>query len=317
MNEKIVKEIIPTLSFKFPYTAEDFCKNMYLENYHSHKCGSNAMTQDSPTFLMDYVKRIKEFQGKCLYTMEHGWQGLWPKAYNLCEQNDLRFIYGTEAYWVKDRHEQDKTNCHIIIHAVNDHGRKDINYALSIANIDGYYYKPRIDLDLLLQIPKENVIVTSACIAGWLYPDAEEIWYKVAQHFDNHFFLELQPHYTEKQQKLNEKIIAMSRRENIDIICGLDSHYIYPEDSKIRDQILEYKNIHYDNEEGWYMDYPSTEEVVARFKKQGVLSETEIIRAIMNTNIFTSETVEDIVLDRSFKIPTVYPNKTYDEKCKI
>ena len=316
-DKTIVSKIIPTLNFKFPYETDDFCKNMYLENYHSHKYGSNTMTQDSPTSLEDYVQRIKEFNGKCLYTMEHGWQGLWPKAYNLSEQNDLKFIYGTEAYWVKDRHESDKTNCHMVIHATCDEGRKDINYALSMANIDGYYYKPRIDLDLLFQIPKKNVITTSGCVTGWIYKDAEDIWKRVHDYFGNNFFLEVQNPNTDKQKRLNEKILRMAEREGIQIICGLDSHYIHPEDSELRDQILAYKNIHYEDEEGWYMDYPSTEEVVRRFIEQGVLSEEEITRAIMNTNIFASDYVEKIVLNRDFKIPTVYPDKTYEEKCKI
>lgn len=316
-DKTIVSKIIPTLNFKFPYETDDFCKNMYLENYHSHKYASNAMTQDSPASLEDYVQRTKEFNGKCLYTMEHGWQGLWPKAYNLSEQNDLKFIYGTEAYWVKDRHESDKTNCHMVIHATCDEGRKDINYALSMANIDGYYYKPRIDLDLLFQIPKKNVITTSGCVAGWIYKDAEDIWKRVHDYFGNNFFLEVQNHNTDKQKRLNEKILRMAEREGIQIICGLDSHYIHPEDSELRDQILAYKNIHYEDEEGWYMDYPSTEEVVRRFIEQGVLSEEEITRAIMNTNIFASDYVEKIVLNRDFKIPTVYPDKTYEEKCKI
>ena len=316
-DKTIVSKIIPTLNFRFPYSVDDFCNNMYLENYHSHKYGSNAITQDSPTSLEDYVQRIKEFNGKCLYTMEHGWQGLWPKAYNLSEQNDLKFIYGTEAYWVKDRHESDKTNCHMVIHATCDEGRKDINYALSVANIDGYYYKPRIDLDLLFQIPKKNVIVTSACFTGWLYEDAEDIWKKVHDYFGNNFFLEVQNNNTDKQKKLNEKILRIAEREGIQIICGLDSHYIHPEDSELRDQILAYKNIHYEDEEGWYMDYPSTEEVIRRFMEQGVLSEEEITRAIMNTNIFASDYVEKIVLNRDFKIPTVYLDKTYEEKCKI
>ena len=57
----------------------------------------------------------------------------------------------------------------MVIAAKNAEGREDINYALSIANEDGYYYKPRIDLDLLFNIPKDNVIVTSACISGWNY----------------------------------------------------------------------------------------------------------------------------------------------------
>lgn len=82
----------------------------------------------------------------------------------------------------------------------NAEGRRDINFALSMANIDGYYYKPRIDLELLFNIPKDNVIITSACLAGWNYEDAEEVWLKVHKYFGDNFFLEVQYHNTDKQK---------------------------------------------------------------------------------------------------------------------
>ena len=204
----------------------------------------------------------------------------------------------------------------MIVAAKNSEGRGDINFALSIANEDGYYYKPRIDLELLFNIPKDNVIVTSACVAGWNYEDAEDIWIKIHNYFGDNFFLEVQYHNTEKQKKLNEKILRIARENNIQIICGLDSHYVKDENSVKRDQILKYKNVNYPDEDGWYMDYPDTQTVIKRFKEQGVLSDEEIFRAIMNTNVFVSE-CEEIVLDRTFKIPSVYKGKTYDEKCKI
>ncbi len=316
-DKKIVESIIPTLNFKFPYTVDDFCENMYLENYHCHRYDSNVSTPDSPTSPEEYVERIKQLGSKCLYTMEHGWQGTWYSAYDLAQDNDLRYIFGTEAYWVKDRHENDKTNCHIIIHALNDEGRKEINYALSMANIDGYYYKPRVDLELIMAFNPENVIITSACISGWNYKDAEDIWISISKRFKNHFFLEVQYHNTEPQKELNKKILRIAKENNIQIISGLDSHYIYEKDDIRRNQILEYKTISYPQEDGWYLDYPDTQTIYYRFVEQGVLSEEEIIRAIMNTNIFASDEVTDIVFDKSFKIPTLYPNLSYEEKCKI
>lgn len=200
--------------------------------------------------------------------------------------------------------------------AKNAEGREDINYALSIANEDGYYYKPRIDLELLFNIPKDNVIVTSACISGWNYEDAEEIWLKIHDYFGDNFFLEIQYHNTEKQKRLNERILSLAKKHNIQIICGLDSHYVKDENSVKRDQILKYKDISYPDEYGWYMDYPDTKTVICRLKEQGVLSDEEIMRSIMNTNIFVSE-CDEIVLDRTFKIPSVYKGKTYEEKCRV
>ena len=304
------------MNFKFPYSAEEYAKYLYLENYHCHKDFSNTSTPDCAESIENYAKRVHEFNAKCLFSGEHGSQGNQFQVYKVAESEKLKYIHSSEVYWVKNRLEKDRANCHMIVAAKNSEGRGDINFALSIANEDGYYYKPRIDLELLFNIPKDNVIVTSACVAGWNYEDAEDIWIKIHNYFGDNFFLEVQYHNTEKQKKLNEKILRIARENNIQIICGLDSHYVKDENSVKRDQILKYKNVNYPDEDGWYMDYPDTQTVIKRFKEQGVLSDEEIFRAIMNTNVFVSE-CEEIVLDRTFKIPSVYKGKTYDEKCKI
>lgn len=313
---ELIKKIIPTLTFKFPYSPEEYEKNLYLENYHCHKDFSNTSTPDCAESINAYAERIHEFGAKCLYSGEHGSQGNQFQVYKVAESEHLKYIHSSEVYWVKDRKEKDRANCHMIIAAKNAEGRGDINFALSMANIDGYYYKPRIDLELLFNIPKDNVIVTSACVAGWNYEDAEDIWLKVHKYFGNNFFLEVQYHNTDKQKELNKKILRIAKEHNIQIICGLDSHYVKDENSIKRDQILKYKNINYPDEEGWYLDYPDTKTVIKRFEEQGVLSREEIYRAIMNTNVFVTE-CEEIVLDRKFKIPSVYKGKTYKEKCKI
>lgn len=304
------------MNFKFPYSAEEYAKYLYLENYHCHKDFSNTSTPDCAESIENYAKRVHEFNTKCLFSGEHGSQGNQFQVYKVAENEKLKYVHSSEVYWVKDRLEKDRANCHMIITAKNAEGRGDINFALSIANEDGYYYKPRIDLELLFNIPKDNVIVTSACVAGWNYEDAEDIWIKIHKYFGKNFFLEVQYHNTDKQKKLNEKILRIARENGIQIICGLDSHYVKEENSVKRDQILKYKNVNYPDEDGWYMDYPDTRTVIKRFKEQGVLSDEEILRAIMNTNIFVSE-CEEIVLDRTFKIPSVYKGKTYEEKCKI
>lgn len=317
MNYKnLIEKIIPTLTFKFPYSVDDYAENLYLENYHCHKDFSNVSTADCAESIENYANRIHQFGTKCLFSGDHGSQGNQFYVYKVAENEKLKYIHSCEAYWVKDRKEKDRANCHMVIAAKNAEGREDINYALSIANEDGYYYKPRIDLDLLFNIPKDNVIVTSACISGWNYEDAEEIWLKIHDYFGDNFFLEIQYHNTEKQKRLNERILSLAKKHNIQIICGLDSHYVKDENSVKRDQILKYKDISYPDEYGWYMDYPDTKTVICRLKEQGVLSDEKIMRSIMNTNIFVSE-CDEIVLDRTFKIPSVYKGKTYEEKCRV
>lgn len=315
-RNKLIEEIIPTLNFKFPYEINDYCENLYFENYHCHKDFSNPTIADSGESIENYADRCHELKAKCLFSGEHGNQGNHFHVYTVAEKEKLKYRHSTEAYWVKDRHEKDRTNCHIVLVAKNAEGRRDINYALSMANIDGYYYRPRIDLELLMNTPKDNVIVTSACIAGWWYDDASDVWLKIHEHFQDNFFFEVQTNNTDPQKRLNERILRLSEKNGIDIIAGLDSHYINDVGEVKRDQILKYKKVTYPEEQGWFMDYPDMLTGLERFANQNVLDEKLALRAFMNTNVFVNE-CEEIVLDRSFKIPSMYKDKTYKEKCKI
>lgn len=338
ITEKKIESLIKKLRFKFPYSAKDYFENMYFENYHCHTDFSNTSTPDSGELLDGYVNRIKKLNGKCLYSGEHGSQGNWLYVYKTAEENSLKYRHSAEAYWVKDRLKEytkydeegnpakdakgkikkskDSSNCHIMIISKNNEGKGDLNYALSIANEDGHYHKARIDMELLLNIPKDNVIVTTACLAGWKYEDAEDCWLKLAKHFGDNFFVELQYHDTDKQRATNKRALDFAKKHNLQIICGLDSHYIDDKSSIKRDQILKYKKVKYPEEDGWYLDYPDVEEIIKRFEKQGVLTDDEILISIMNTNVFVNG-CEEIKLDRSFKIPSIYKDKTYKEKCKI
>lgn len=311
-----VQSVIDRLRFPFPYTTEDWVKNLYMENYHCHKDFSNLNIIDCAESIENYAARTKEYGGKCLFSGEHGSQGNQFHVYKVAEQNGLKYRHSCEAYWVRNRHEKDRTNCHMMIVAKNPEGRKDLNYILSVANEDSYYYQPRIDLELLLSVKPENFIISSSCVAGWRYEDADELWLKIAKHFGNNFFVEVQNHNTNKQKKLNAHLVEFAKENNLQLICGLDSHYVLEENRAKREWIQKYKKIEYNSDEdGWYMDYPDTSEVIRRFEHQGVLSEAEILEAILNTNIFVNE-CEEIEFDRHFKIPNIYPELDYEGRVK-
>lgn len=289
-----------------------------MQNYHRHSCGSNKFTPDSTVFNEDYAKRAKELGHKIISSVEHGWQGKYHEVYNLSKKYDLKFIFGTEAYWVKDRTSTDKSNCHIILLAKNETGRQDINEILSIANETGYYYKPRIDLDILLGLNPGNIFITTACVAFWQYEDIEDIVLKLQERFRDDFMLEIQYHNTESQKKLNKRIKDMSSGYGIPMIVGLDSHYIYGEQATDREEYLLSHKIHYDDEDGWYMDYPSDEEVVKRFLEQGVFSNDEIKQAMNNSDIVLDfQDYDSPVFTHDRKLPTILKGKTQKEKNKV
>ena len=296
-------------------------------NYHKHTSLSNRYMKDSPVLPIDYWNELKQRYGDkpCIYTtVEHGWAGNYFKQYDDLEKynkkngTNIQWVYGCEAYWVKNRHEQDRSNCHIVLLALTDKGRRAINKAVSIANKDGYYYgRPRIDMELLLGLPPDDVMVTTACVAFWnKYDDIDAIVMLLSQHFP-HFYLEVQPHDTDKQRDINRHIIELSNAYDIPIIAGCDSHYITANQSQDRDELLKSSDIHYEDEDGWYMDYPTYDELVARFKWQGVLSDRQIDAAIEATNFLFQ--YEPIKLDRSLKVPVIKPlrDKTQTERNAI
>ena len=295
-------------------------------NYHKHTSLSNVYTKDSPVVHKDYWDELKKRYGnkECIYTtVEHGWAGNYFKTYDDLEKynkknnTNIRFVFGTEAYWVKDRHEEDKSNCHIILLARNDKGRKAINKIISIANKDGYYYRPRIDIELLDMLPSEDVMVTTACIAFWNKYDDIDLIIKYLSTKFKYFYLEVQSHNTESQKELNKYILNLHYKFNIPIIAGIDSHVIKESQMVDREDLLESAHINYEDEDGWYMDYPTYEILVDRFKEQGILKNEEILEAIENTNVIFK--FEDIILDRSLKVPVIRPlrNKTQEERNRI
>ena len=211
-----------------------------MQNYHKHTSWSNVLVSDCTVSYEDYIKRAKELGHKVISSVEHGYQSNYYVPYELVQNNNeslktkyekgeitkkeyenglLKFVFGAEAYWVKDRKKEypvidkgtgeikkdkngktitkkDRSNCHIILLAKNEEGRQDINEALSQANIDGYYGQPRVDLELLMNIKPENVMVTTACVAYWEYDDIENITKTLHDHFKDNFFLEVQAHDT-------------------------------------------------------------------------------------------------------------------------
>ena len=295
-------------------------------NYHKHTSLSNRYMKDSPLLPIDYWNELKARYGDkpCIYTtVEHGWAGNYFKQYDDLEKfnkkngTNIRWIYGAEAYWVKDRHEPDRNNCHIVLLARTDKGRKAINKILSIANKDGYYARPRIDLELIDQLPYDDVMITTACVAFWnKYDDIADIVRHLAESFP-HFYLEVQAHDTPEQKELNRHIIQISEELLVPIIAGCDSHVITESQMLDRDELLKSGNIHYEDEDGWYMDYPTYDVLFDRFKQQGVLTDDQIKAAINNTNVLFE--FEDIKLDRSLKVPVIKElrNKTQEERNHI
>lgn len=289
---------------------------MIYVNYHKHDEYSNLYTTDSPVHIRDYCERAKELGHTVISTVNHGWVGNVFEAKQLAAEYGLKVVVGAEFYFVKDRTTDDKTNAHIVVMAMNENGREAINDIQSEANLTGFYYKPRVDMALLMSLPENDVIVTTACIGGvWKYDDCEDIIVALHNKFGKNFYLEVQPHNNNKQEELNRRIVALHNKYDIELIAGTDSHYIYPEQSQLRDDLIETKGMHYEDEEDWFMDYPDGDELYRRFANQTVLSHDEIISAIKNTLIFENVAEYDCpVFNDDIKLPTLYPEWSQEQR---
>lgn len=284
-------------------------------NYHRHSHYSNLRSLDCVSKPEDYIKRAVELGHKEYVTTEHGFQGNIFEAYTLCQKYNLKCIYGVEAYYVDDMYDKtSRANYHIMLVAMTENARKEINRIMSIANSDGFYYKPRIDLKCLLSLTPTDTIVTTACIASRMFKGndwEEKFLIPVHNHFKDNFYLEVQNHNEPAQIEHNKKLLNIRNKYGIKLIHANDSHYIYPEDAKYRDMFLKAKGIVYEDESNFVLDYPDYDTIVMRYKKQGVLDDDQIEEALDNTLVFDNS--DGIQLDYEFKIPKV----TDDDSNKV
>lgn len=287
---------------------------MNYYNYHKHDHKGNIKSLDVIVKLEDYCKRAVELGHNAIFTTNHGMQGDIFEATTLAKQYGLKLIVGAECYYVKDRHEKDRSNNHIIIIALNDNGVRQLNKILSIANEDGYYYKPRIDYELLMGLNPKDVVITTACVAGIL--PQKDLVLELNDKFKGHFFLEVQDHNSDIQKKFNKLALEYRKLYGIPLIHANDSHYIYPEDKEYRDLFLKGKEMFYPDEGEFILDYPDAKTIVDRYIKQGILNKEEIIESLQSTLIF-DEAEELTIINDDIKLPSISKNPNYDLKKAI
>ena len=290
---------------------------MRYNNYHKHTHISSIFTPDSNEHAEAYIKKEAERGGKNYFTTEHGSMGDIFEAKTLCDKYGIRCLPGLEGYIVPDPLIKDKSNYHIIIIPRTDKARKKVNRISSRANIEGYYYRPRIFPLDLLALDRNDIYITTACVAGLLKDDlaTQSILYPLIEHFRENVFLEVQNHNAEIQKEINRKAIEIAEKEGLRLIAANDSHYVEPSGRLERAELLKGKHINYGDEDEFILDFPDYDTMFARFQKQGVLNDWQITQAIANSLIF--DECEEIGIDKTIKMPNIYPDLTLDERYNL
>ena len=278
-------------------------------NYHKHDHYGNPWTMDCVVKPEEYCQRAIELGHDSVFTVNHGVTGNVFEWMELSKKYNLKMRYGMETYFVNDRFEKDRSNKHLVIVAKNNDGVMQLNDIMTEAHSTGFYYKPRIDRELLFSLNPNDFIITTACVAGiWNDP---ELILALHRKFGKNFFLEVQFNQFAKQIEVNQELLRLSKEAHIPIIHANDSHYIYPQDTEYRDVLLKAKEIYYEDEGSSIMDYPDSDTIFQRYEKQGVLTRQEVAEALENTLIF-DECEPITLINDDIKLPPISENPTED-----
>lgn len=197
---------------------------------------------DGASRVKDLPVRAKELGMDAIAITDHGVMFGAIDFYKACRANDVKPIIGCEVYvaprtrFDKEAGIDNKYN-HLILLAKNNNGYKNLSKLVSLSFLDGYYYKPRVDKELLEKY-HEDLICCSACLAGevpqaLLQNDekkAEEsaMWFKNL--FGEDYYLEVQANSYPEQIMINQKLVALSRKLDIPLVATNDAHYLKKED---------------------------------------------------------------------------------------
>lgn len=287
-------------------------------NYHRHDHISSLMTPDSNAHMIDYIRRAQELGEPNVFTTNHGTGGDIFEAKQLCNANGMRCKFGLEGYIVPNPLEKDARNYHIILIPKTNTARRKLNLANSRAHGEGFYYKPRLFVDdLLNNFDDDELFITTACLAGILRDEdsMNQIFYPLYEKYGKNLMLEVQSHNGGSQKALNSKILTLSKELKIPIIAANDSHYIYKEQYSERIELLKGKGINYAEEDEFILDYPDYDTLCKRLKLQGVLSDSQIIDSIDQTLVL--DECEDLEISDDIKMPTIYPDLNDQEKVEL
>ena len=207
---------------------------------------------DGSNKIKEYVARVKKLGMDSAAITDHGVMYGVIDFYKEAKAQGIKPILGCEVYvapgsrFDKEAGNNEDRYYHLVLLAENNEGYQNLMKIVSIGFIDGFYYKPRVDIETL-ETYHEGIIALSACLAGeipryimrGMYEEACKSALRYQNIFGkNNFFLELQDHGMPEQKQVNQSLLRMSRETGIELVATNDVHYTYAEDVKPHDILL-------------------------------------------------------------------------------
>ena len=207
---------------------------------------------DGSNKIKEYVARVKELGMDSAAITDHGVMYGVIDFYRAAREAGINPILGCEVYvapgsrFDKDTGTGEDRYYHLVLLAENNKGYSNLMKIVSKGFVEGFYYKPRVDMELLREY-HEGIIALSACLAGevsryltrGMYEDAKAAALRYQDIFGKgNFFLELQDHGISEQQEVNRQLLCMHQETGIDLVATNDVHYTTAEDADPHDILL-------------------------------------------------------------------------------
>lgn len=259
---------------------------------------------DGFTKIDKLMEKLKEFGMDSCAITDHGNMYGVIEFYKKCQANNIKPIIGCEVYICENDYKiktpQNKRYYHLILLAKNNNGYKNLLKIVSKAYTQGYYYKPRIDFEVLKEY-KEDLIGLSACLNGEinqriLENDIKKAYSTAEKYLDlfgkENFYLEVQYHGLKEQKKVNEVLLQIHKDLDIELVCTNDVHYVEKNDAFYQDvlsciqtgSLLEDENrMKMPVDEFYLKDSQMMEEIFKEFPR--AFENTQKISAMCNVNL--------------------------------
>ena len=285
---------------------------------------------DGSNKIKEYVKRVKELGMDSAAITDHGVMYGCIDFYKAAREAGIKPILGCEVYvapnsrFDKEPGHSEERYHHLVLLAENNTGYQNLCKIVSIGFTEGYYYRPRVDFEVLEKY-HEGLIACSACLAGevpryilkGMMDEAKKTAEKYRNCFgDGNYFLELQDHGIEEQRTVNSALLTISQELNIPLVATNDVHYTYAEDAEPHDLLLclqTGKTVHDENRlryEGGQFYVKSEQEMRALFPYA--------LEALENTQKIADRCNVEIEFGKTklphFEVPEGYDSWTYLNK---
>ena len=205
---------------------------------------------DGACRIQGLAKRVKELGQSAVAITDHGVMYGVIDFYRACLAEGVKPIIGCEVYVAArsrfDKvHEFDAESRHLVLLCKNEEGYRNLSYMVSLGFTEGFYIRPRIDMDLLRR-HSGGLIALSACLAGEIpkrllqrgYDSAKEYALEMREIFGEDFYLELQDHGIRDQVEVNRGLLRLHQDTGIPLVCTNDCHYLRKEDAETHDVLL-------------------------------------------------------------------------------